>query len=392
MNREVAQAIVNSLSSGTVPIQYAHYYTVGRKNQLDIVQNEIANNSSKIRFINGDYGTGKTHFIATIRHWAIKHNYVPSHVILSHRGTPLYDLRSVYSRILKNLVYHEQSDVTTIQAILEFIYQSFQDWVNKLDTAQQKICEKSALAPLYCHHCHKTGKIEELYIKEFRKLNFPLQQAITIYRHARWGWNPDFETADMVIRWIEGEILYRKELNYLGVWENLGEDDILRGLNEVTKLITLVGKKGMVVMFDEAEGIEKLTPVQKPIAYQNLQFLIDGAYKVDNIYFLYANTPTFYNDVESYSENLKEIVRTTACTNLLPLSSNDIITLVSHIAEIFTSSLGESSTSANAHKIASTAKKAIEYYENLYPDSSVSIRKIITDLIAELSALTINNQ
>lgn len=385
LNKKIAQAIINSLSSGTVPIQYAHYYNVGRQQQVEAVVKEIMNNSSKLRFINGDYGAGKTHFLATIRHWAIEHDYAPSHVILSPRGTPLYDLKSVYSRILKNLVYHEQWDITPIQAVLEFIFQAFQDWLNKDNSGTELMCEKSNLPLLYCYHCHETGKIEELYIKDFRKLDFSLQTAITIYRQTRWGWNPDFETADMVIRWIEGETLYRRELNYLGVWENLGEDDIFRGLNEITKLITLAGKKGMIVMLDEAEGIEKLTPYQKPIAYKNLQFFVGGDYKVNNIYFLYATTPTFFNDVESYSGDLAKVVKKTDCTDLLPLSFSDIKKLAFRISDIFIASLEESNIFIKKELITSTAEKTIERYNNTI--SSVPLRKIITDLIKELFAL-----
>lgn len=385
LNKKIAQAIINSLSSGTVPLQYAHYYNVGRQQQTETVIKEITNNSNKLRFINGDYGTGKTHFLATIRHLAIEHDYAPSHVILSPRGTPLYDLKSVYSRILKNLVYYEQWDITPIQAVLEFIFQAFQDWLNK-DNSAELMCEKSNLPLLYCRHCHETGKIEELYIKDFRKLGFSLQTAITIYRQTRWGWNPDFETADMVIRWIEGETLYRRELNYLGLWENLGEDDIFRGLNEITKLITLAGKKGMIVMLDEAEGIEKLTPYQKPIAYKNLQFFVGGAYKVNNIYFLYATTPTFFNDVESYSGELAKIVKRADCTDLLPLSFSEIRKLASRISEIYIDSLEESNMPDKVKLIMSTAKKAIERYIN-NSASPVPVRKIITDLIRELSAL-----
>lgn len=383
LDDKIAQAIISSLSSGAVPVQYVHWYNVGRQQQVETVKGEIGSNRSKLRFVNGDYGSGKTHFLAIIRRWAIENGYVPTHVILSPRGASLYDLRSVYSRIVKNLVHHEQWDISPIQAILELIFQAFQTWLNEEGRRARRRCKISDLPLLYCAHCEETGTIEELYIKDFRKLGVALQTAITVYRTARWGWNPDFETADMVIRWLEGEQLYRRELNYLGVWDHLGNNDIFRGLIEISKLISLIGKKRMIIMLDEAEGIEKLTPYQRPLAYENLQLLINGAYKGDSIYFLYATTPTFFNDVESYSDNLREVIKKTACTELVPLSLSDIERLASKICEIYIASLKGSKTTIAVELITSRVREVIERY-NTDSIRSISVRKIVTDLISEL--------
>lgn len=378
LDKKRAQAIINSLSSGTVPLQYVNCYNVGRQNQVRVVKREIEDKNSKLRFVNGDYGTGKTHFLATIRHWAIENNYMPSHVILSPRGTPLYDLRAVYSRIVKNLTHHEQWDISPMQAILEFIFLSFQTWLNKDYKGTDLRCEKSHLQILHCAHCKETGKIEELYIKNFKKLNPSLQKAITVYRSARWGSNPDFETADLVIRWIEGESFYRRELNYLGVWEDLNKGDIFKGLDEISKLITLIGKNGMIILLDEAEGIEKLTPYQRPQAYKNLQWLIEGVSKVDNIYFLYATTPAFYHDIVSYSGNLAELIKTTPRTDLATLSSSELKKLAHSVVKIYITSLG-GDIDINDEGL----MKFIEQYSETSTEL-FSVRKFITDLINEL--------
>jgi hypothetical protein len=379
LDKNVAKAIISSLSAGTVPVQYVQYYDVGRQQQKGTVEKEIETNSSKLRFVNGDYGTGKTHFLATIRHRAIENDYVPTHVVLSPRGTPLHDLAAVYSRIVKNLVVDEQDKISPMESVLEFLFEVFQNWLKNYVNGKRSRCEKCGIEQLYCHHCHSTGKIEELYIKDFRKLDVNLQIAIVVYRTARWGFNPDFQTADLVIRWLEGEPLYRRELNYLGIWENLSRGDILRGLNEIAKLISLVGKKRMIIMLDEAEGIENLMPYQRPIACENLQFLIEGVHEIENIYFLYATTPTFFNDVESYSRDLKKIVRTTACTDLVPLTANEIQNLAFKIAEIYMASLEPLDDVPGEELI---RKKLIECCTRDLKKGP-SVRAIITDLISK---------
>lgn len=384
LNSEIAQAIISSLEAGTVPIGYSKFYDVGRRSQTETVKNEIEESSSKLRFINGDYGTGKTHFLSEIRNWAIQNDYSASHVILSPRGVPLHNLEAVYSRILKSLVFDDQDVSSPIEAVLEFVYQEFKNFLSEYTNHERPRCEKFiSLDPLYCRHCNQNGNVEEMYIKDFRKLDTNLQIAIRVYRWARWGHNPDFETADLVIRWLEGERLYRTQLNYLGLWDSVGRGDILRGVNEISKLVSLINKKGMIIMLDEAEGIESLMPYQRPIAYENLQFLIEGAKNNENIYFLYATTPTFYNDVSNHSIDLSNLVKGSACTDLAPLSSLELEDLAFKIAYIYEIALSESEKKMDFSNISSTIRN---YLDNLN-NQRLSVRDFVVEIMTLLRNL-----
>jgi hypothetical protein len=383
LSSEIAQAIISSLEAGTVPIGYSQYYDVGRRSQNETVRNEIEENSSKLRFINGDYGTGKTHFLSAIRNWAIQNEYSASHVILSPRGAPLYNLEAVYSRILKNLVFEDQDVSSPIEAVLEFVFLEFKKFLSEYMKLDMPQCEKFHMNPLYCSHCNQSGNVEEMYIKDFRKLDTNLQIAIIVYRWARWGYNPDFETADLVIRWLEGERLYRTQLNYLGIWDRIGRGDILKGVNEISKLVSLLNKKGMIIMLDEAEGIESLMPSQKPIAYENLKFLIEGAKNNENIYFLYATTPTFYNDVNDHSIELSNLVKNTACTDLAPLSPKELEDLAFKIAHIFEIALGESAEKKDFANIGAIIRENIDIVHNL----KLSVRDFVVEIITLLQNL-----
>lgn len=379
INDIIAKSIITSIESGAVPLSYSDYYNVGRISQVETVKNEILNGKTKLRFINGDYGSGKTHFLSTIRNWGIKKNFTPSHVVLSPRGTPLNNLKYVYSRIIKNISIENNEHQSPIEAVLEFVYQNFQIWLKGyMDDGGQR-CEKTLINRLYCKHCNENGLIEKLYIRNFEKLDRRLQIAIMIYRRARWGANPDFETADLVIRWLEGEPLYRKDLNYIGMWDRIDQDDMLRGISEISKLVSLLNKRGVLIMLDEAEGIEKLTIDQRPNAYKNLQFLIEGAKKHDNIYFLYATTPTFYADVKNYSNELARIVSSSACTDLAPLSIGEKKDLCKRILEIY--------KAANFIEINDLSSKEMikEHLEKF--GIATSVREFITGFTNRLSRL-----
>ena len=69
-----ARAIIEGLRKGIVPTEYVSFFTVGRQNWLKFVEEDldyfIANGGGKVRFINGDYGDGKTHFMSVVQQLA----------------------------------------------------------------------------------------------------------------------------------------------------------------------------------------------------------------------------------------------------------------------------------------------------------------------------------
>ena len=71
-----ARAIIEDLRKGSVPIEYVPFFTVGRQNWLKFIEedldNYIAEGGAKVRFVNGDYGDGKTHFMSVIKHLALQ--------------------------------------------------------------------------------------------------------------------------------------------------------------------------------------------------------------------------------------------------------------------------------------------------------------------------------
>ena len=65
-----ARSIIEELRKGSVPVEYVPVFTVGRQKWLsyieDDLENYIAEGGAKVRFISGDYGDGKTHFMSVV--------------------------------------------------------------------------------------------------------------------------------------------------------------------------------------------------------------------------------------------------------------------------------------------------------------------------------------
>ncbi len=101
-----ARAIIEGLRKGIVPTEYVSFFTVGRQNWLKFVEedldNFIANGGGKVRFINGDYGDGKTHFMSVIQPARLQKNFASSFVVLT-RDIPIHKFEVVYQEIVSQL-------------------------------------------------------------------------------------------------------------------------------------------------------------------------------------------------------------------------------------------------------------------------------------------------
>ena len=102
-----ARAIVESLRRGTVPIDHVPYFTVGRERWLSIIEDDLANyiaaGGAKVRFLSGDYGDGKTHFLSVIQHLVQQEKFAVSFVVLT-REVPMHKFELVYQEIVSRLV------------------------------------------------------------------------------------------------------------------------------------------------------------------------------------------------------------------------------------------------------------------------------------------------
>jgi hypothetical protein len=145
------------------------------------------------------------------------------------------------------------------------------------------------------------------------------RRALSLYRRAAEGRDPDKATKDQIVRFVEDDLGYRRGLNFIGVWLPMSSKDILDGLTEIVKIFRLSGLKGLVIALDEAEAIPNIGGSSVVNAYLNLEALIDAAQRLREIYFIYATTPTFFEDVRRYANSVAEQVSSETRMDLAPL-------------------------------------------------------------------------
>src|SRR5262249_11835055 len=102
----VARNIIEHLRRGSVPVDQVTYFTVGRERWLSIIEDDLTNyiaaGGAKVRFVNGDYGDGKTHFLSVIQHLVQQADFAVSFVVLT-REVPLHKFELVYREIVSRL-------------------------------------------------------------------------------------------------------------------------------------------------------------------------------------------------------------------------------------------------------------------------------------------------
>ena len=101
-----ARSIIEHLRRGSVPVEQVPLFTVGRERWLRIIEDDltqyIAAGGAKVRFVNGDYGDGKTHFLSVIQHLVQQAGFAVSFVVLTHE-VPLHKFELVYRDIVSRL-------------------------------------------------------------------------------------------------------------------------------------------------------------------------------------------------------------------------------------------------------------------------------------------------
>ena len=120
--QQEALHIVNSLRKGVPPPVDVTNFSVGRKNLMDRLSKDlqtVAQGSSLVRFMNADYGYGKTHSLYLLRETAFNLEYVVSIITLSQNSCPIHNFMAVYDQIMWNLRTREERNKPALENVLD---------------------------------------------------------------------------------------------------------------------------------------------------------------------------------------------------------------------------------------------------------------------------------
>jgi len=281
-----ARAIIEELRKGTVPMEYVHLFTVGRKKWFSFIEddfnNYICEGGSKVRFISGDYGDGKTHFMSLTRQLAMKKNFAVSFVILT-REIPIHKFEIVYQTIVRQLKGEFKG--TGIRNMLEAWVEGLDSKVDK-DKCLKKRSNRIALASELRNIPGMDINFANGLIALVKNRFAPIKTDMEDNREAE---------LEIIMHWFEGGKITKRELKPFQIYEFLNKTNSRLFLNSLILFLRKTGHKGLVLLMDEMETVMAQSASIRNAAYENVRLLIDNSESSEYIHIFFSIIPEILN-------------------------------------------------------------------------------------------------
>jgi hypothetical protein len=264
-----ARSIIEELRKGSVPVEYVPVFTVGRQKWLSYIEddldNYIAQGGAKVRFISGDYGDGKTHFMSVVRHLALERGFAVSFVVLT-RDVPIHKFETVYQAIVRQLQGNFTG--TGIRALLDA-------WLEKMEKAPGQGQAPDAGQP----YPAIAGQFKEIPGMDINFAN--ALAALVNNRFAPLAEGEDKARRDadneILMHWFEGGKVTKRELKPFQIYEFLNKTNARQFMNSLILFLRHTGHQGLILLMDEMETVVAMSTTIRNAAYENVRLFIDNS-------------------------------------------------------------------------------------------------------------------
>ena len=258
VTRPIAAQILSDLKTGKPPHEYVGEIHVGYDALLNYFRQKLDEirefGTSDVKFVNADYGGGKSHFLDLIRLLAFERDFVVSRVELNQTDTPFDKLDKVIQSMMRNV------------ATAEFRKNGLEQVLRKWARDSRSIPERSL------HDSLDALSMPQLRLK-----------LIAYARAYNSGAGDPMGMAELM-KWFRGEEARSKTF-----------PSVREYLHDLTQFFRLIGYGGFVIMLDEAESISTMTRgARGEVANENIRQIIDNDRGTEGFYFVFASTPTFF--------------------------------------------------------------------------------------------------
>lgn len=268
-----ARAIIESLRKGLVPTEYVAFFTVGRQNWLRFIEEDldafIAEGGGKVRFINGDYGDGKTHFMSIIRQLALQKQFASSFVVLT-RDIPIHKFELIYQEVVSQL--RGQFDGIGIRSLV-------QEWIEKqkkIDVDRETLLQSLRQVP----------KLDINFVSALMGLlDEPAENEL-----------PEVTSSsqELLYQWLEGKKVPRKDLKKFSIFETLNKSTAKTFLQSLISFLKFTGHKGLILLLDELETVLAQGTSIRSAAYENIRLLMDNAEHSEYLQLFFSLIPDVF--------------------------------------------------------------------------------------------------
>jgi len=242
-------AIIQALQAGVVPRIGLEHIQVDRSREIQEIQREIAriaDGGSGVRFVIGEYGSGKTFLLTVAREVAAAGQLVTTRADLS-ADRRLYSTsgqaRALYCEMMRNLGTRTAPEGGALQGIVErFMSEACSEAreasVDPADIIQRRLATLKDMVG-----------------------GFDFAEVLAKYWAGHDTGDPAMKTN--ALRWLRGEYSTRTEARQdLGVRTIPDDDSMYDQLKLLARFFRLAGWKGLLVCLDELASVHALANAQ----------------------------------------------------------------------------------------------------------------------------------
>lgn len=253
--KRIASGIINALKGGVVPRVGLGYIAVGRTDEINALLHDVSiaeEGGAFFRFIVGNYGSGKSFLIQTMRQYAMDKGFAtmdadlsPERRLMGTKGQGI----ATYRELMRSLSVKAKPDGGAVSLILE-------KWINGLRTE----VVKAGTEP---DNMFFDAKVKNLIYEKINSLRdmvhgFDFAKIIDCYYTGVSTGNEDMK--NNAVRWIRGEYTTKTEAKQdLGVNVIISDDNWYDYIKIFTAFSVNVGYSGMIIMIDELVNIMKIS-------------------------------------------------------------------------------------------------------------------------------------
>lgn len=333
-------AVVQSLRAGVVPRAGLHLIQVGRAREVEALLRDverIADGGSGIRFVIGEYGSGKTFFLNLIRSIALEKKLVTLHADLTpdrRLQASAGQARSLYAELTRNISTRSKPDGGAMASIVErFVAEALGESRDKNARPEDVIY----------------GRLQDL-----SEMTGGYDFAAVIAKYWQGHDTGNEQLKSDAVRWLRGEFTTRTDArNALGVRTIIDDANVYDHLKLLARFVRHAGFSGMLVLLDELVNLYKMANMQARNANyeQVLRILNDSLQGISvGLGFLLGGTPEFLMDTRrglySYPALQSRLAENTFATQglvdhtgpvvrLCSLSQEDFYVLLTKLRHVF---------------------------------------------------------
>jgi energy-coupling factor transporter ATP-binding protein EcfA2 len=292
-----SSAILQAFSNGVTPRIGLEHVVVGRRAEieamLDDLDYRVAKGGASFRLVVGPYGSGKSFMLQVIRNYALQRNFVVADADLSAErrltGTGGQGV-NLYRELLKNMAIRTRPEGGAFTPLLEH-------WMNAI---QEQVLRSSNLLPDDPNFQLLVQQKVQETLRSISALSNSFDFARVLSLFWRAYQNGEDVKMEHATRWLRGEYQLLNEVRAdLQVNSMVTDKNWYNYLKLFASFFQLIGYKGLVIFFDEAVNLYKISnSVSRNNNYEQLLTLFNDVNQgvAQHIGLIFSGTPQLVED------------------------------------------------------------------------------------------------